>query len=160
MSDEDDIDYTPPPPKVVERFNARLDDLYIPKESKCFYCDEETNSLAGNPSKWALRLPVDPKEPGRPKTVCTGCVLERLRIAESVKEARRLALAVVRRAEEERIEVARRDAGEPTEEEIRRLMESTGENYYNARERLREAAYGGKPPHGYGSWGDYWKGST
>lgn len=110
MSNEDDIDYTPPPPKVVKKFV-----LHIPKDGICFYCNEETNSLAGNPSKWALRLPVDPKEPGRPKTVCTGCVLERLRIAESVKEARRLALAVVPRAEEERIEVARRDAGEPTD---------------------------------------------
>lgn len=54
----------------------------IKEKDKCFYCNEETDSLAANPNKWALRLPVDPKEPGRPKTVCTGCVLERLRIAE------------------------------------------------------------------------------
>ena len=46
---------------------------------------------------------------------------------------------------------------EPTEEEIRRYMKENNENYYNARERLREHAYGGKPPGGYRSWGDYWK---
>ena len=46
---------------------------------------------------------------------------------------------------------------EPTEEEIRRYMKENNENYYNARERLREHAYGGKPPGGYSSWGDYWK---
>jgi hypothetical protein len=46
---------------------------------------------------------------------------------------------------------------EPTEKDIIRRMRETQENYYNARERLREEAYGGKPPHGFLSWGDYWK---
>lgn len=46
---------------------------------------------------------------------------------------------------------------EPTRAEIDELMKQ-GESYYSAREKLREAAYGGKPPEGYRSWGDYWKG--
>ena len=46
---------------------------------------------------------------------------------------------------------------EPTEQEIQEYMKENNENYYNARERLRENAYGGKPPGGYRSWGDYWK---
>ena len=46
---------------------------------------------------------------------------------------------------------------EPTDDEIREYMEEKDENYYNARERLRERVYGGKPPKGYQSWGDYWK---
>jgi hypothetical protein len=46
---------------------------------------------------------------------------------------------------------------EPTYYEIRQLEIESGLNYYNARERLREKAYGGKPPGGYSSWGDYWK---
>jgi hypothetical protein len=46
---------------------------------------------------------------------------------------------------------------EPTEKDIQARMELTGENYYGARERLREKAYGGKPPEGCSSWGDYWK---
>lgn len=46
---------------------------------------------------------------------------------------------------------------EPTKEEIEAYMEETGENYYNSREKLRELAYGGKPPNGHKSWGDYWK---
>lgn len=46
---------------------------------------------------------------------------------------------------------------EPTAREIKAFMEANGENYYNAREQLREKAYGGKPPGGYQSWGDYWK---
>jgi hypothetical protein len=46
---------------------------------------------------------------------------------------------------------------EPTIEDVTSRMKLTGENYYNARERLREEAYGGKPPDGYSSWGDYWK---
>lgn len=29
-----------------------------------------------------------------------------------------------------------------------------GECYYSAREKLREKAYGGKPPGGYSSWGN------
>lgn len=45
---------------------------------------------------------------------------------------------------------------EPTDLEIRELMKE-GESYYSAREKLREKAYGGKPPYGYQSWGDYWK---
>ncbi len=45
---------------------------------------------------------------------------------------------------------------EPSKDEIDRYMEEHSENYYNARERLREQTYGGKAPGG-GSWGDYWK---
>ena len=45
----------------------------------------------------------------------------------------------------------------PTQEEIERYMKKHKENYYNARERLRELVYGGKPPNGFSSWGDYWK---
>lgn len=42
----------------------------------------------------------------------------------------------------------------------RRLMNSNNLNYYTARERLRELAYGGKYGHEkspYQSWGDFWK---
>lgn len=46
---------------------------------------------------------------------------------------------------------------EPTEQQIQNYMKNNNENYYNARERLREASYGGKPPGGYSSLGDYWK---
>jgi hypothetical protein len=46
---------------------------------------------------------------------------------------------------------------EPTTEQINAEMVRTGDNFYAARERLREKAYGGKPPSGYQSWGDYWK---
>ncbi|MDF2434766.1 MAG: hypothetical protein JWP44_4397 [Mucilaginibacter sp.] len=45
---------------------------------------------------------------------------------------------------------------EPTSEEILAYQAETGENWYNAREELREKAYGGKPPFG-GSWGNFWK---
>lgn len=46
---------------------------------------------------------------------------------------------------------------EPTEEEIQEYMKANNMDFYNARERLREAAYGGLPPRGYSSWGEYWK---
>jgi len=46
---------------------------------------------------------------------------------------------------------------EPSEDMIKRHMQEHDENYYNSRERLREEEYGGKPPGGYSSWGDYWK---
>ncbi len=47
---------------------------------------------------------------------------------------------------------------EPTRMEIENyMMNNWGETYYTAREKLRESAYGGKPPNGYSSWGDYWK---
>ncbi len=47
---------------------------------------------------------------------------------------------------------------EPTEDEIRVYMRNNKkESYYTAREKLREKAYGGNPPTGYASWGDYWK---
>jgi len=49
------------------------------------------------------------------------------------------------------------DGTEPTDDEVMIYMKKHQENYYNARERLREKAYGGKPPNGYQSWGDYWK---
>ena len=45
----------------------------------------------------------------------------------------------------------------PTESEIKDEMVESGLDYYNARERLREKAYGGKPPDGFSSWGDYFK---
>lgn len=47
---------------------------------------------------------------------------------------------------------------EPTDEEVAAYMEQNkGISFYNARETLRERAYGGKPPHGYSSWGLYWE---
>ena len=46
---------------------------------------------------------------------------------------------------------------EPTEEEISICMESDSLTYYGAREKLREKSYGGKPPGGFQSWGDYHK---
>jgi len=49
------------------------------------------------------------------------------------------------------------DGKEPTLEEIERYMKENKTDFYNTREALREAAYGGKPPLGYQSWGDYWK---
>jgi hypothetical protein len=50
---------------------------------------------------------------------------------------------------------------EPTDKEIEKYMKEHNENYYAAREVLRERAYGkkygnDKPAHQ--SWGDYWKG--
>lgn len=44
-----------------------------------------------------------------------------------------------------------------SEDLIAQYMEEHHENYYNAREKLREKEYGGKPPQGFQSWGDYWK---
>jgi len=46
---------------------------------------------------------------------------------------------------------------EPTKEDIQAKMDETGISFYEAREKLRELAYGGKPPYGFSSWGDYWK---
>ena len=46
---------------------------------------------------------------------------------------------------------------EPTKKEIEKYMKEHNTSYYNAREKLREYAYGGKPPGGHQSWGDYWK---
>ena len=52
---------------------------------------------------------------------------------------------------------AAEQGSEPTSEAIQAYMKEHNENYYNAREALRNKAYGGKPPHGFQSWGDYWK---
>lgn len=46
---------------------------------------------------------------------------------------------------------------EPNNDEIEKYMKEHNENYYCSREKLREEAYGGKPPQGFGSWGDFWK---
>lgn len=46
---------------------------------------------------------------------------------------------------------------EPSQEEVLEYMQQHNENYYASREILREQAYGGKPPSGHPSWGDYWK---
>ena len=47
---------------------------------------------------------------------------------------------------------------EPREDEIfEYIKKHPGESYYTAREILRNKAYGGTPPNGYGSWGDFWK---
>ena len=46
---------------------------------------------------------------------------------------------------------------EPTQEQIYKHMIKINDNYYTAREQLRELAYGGKPPNGFSSWGDFWK---
>lgn len=45
------------------------------------------------------------------------------------------------------------ESREPTLEEIHKLMKENNMDFYNAREKT----YGGKPPTGYSSWGDYWK---
>jgi hypothetical protein len=47
--------------------------------------------------------------------------------------------------------------GEDKYNEIFQFMKENDMDYYNAREILREKAYGGKPPEGFQSWGDYWK---
>lgn len=50
------------------------------------------------------------------------------------------------------------EGGEPSQEEILEFMKiNSGESFYSAREKLREIAYGGKPPNGFDSWGTYWK---
>ena len=48
---------------------------------------------------------------------------------------------------------------EPTEQEIQKRMEQSGQDYYNAREYLRDLAYREKYPDKSPnqSWGDYWK---
>lgn len=60
-------------------------DLY--PDEPCFFCGSMTDHYAANPSRWPVRLPVDPKDPGRNKTVHEGCVLWRLRAHQKlVKE--------------------------------------------------------------------------
>ena len=50
------------------------------------------------------------------------------------------------------------DGKEPTMDEIRKYMEENPNlGYYTAREEWRNKAYGGYPPEGFRSWGDYWK---
>lgn len=44
------------------------------------------------------------------------------------------------------------DIREPTQKEIQTYMTEFKENFYNARERLREKVYGGLPPNGFSSW--------
>lgn len=47
---------------------------------------------------------------------------------------------------------------EPTDEEVREHAKRNPHlGSYCSREELREKAYGGKPPGGFQSWGDYWK---
>ena len=46
---------------------------------------------------------------------------------------------------------------EPSDNEIIVYMRQHRLSFYQARETLREKAYGGKPPHGFTCWGDYWK---
>ena len=46
---------------------------------------------------------------------------------------------------------------EPSNEEIEKYAKANKVDLYTAREKLREQAYGGKPPFGFQSWGDYWK---
>ena len=42
-----------------------------------------------------------------------------------------------------------KEGKEPTAEEIEQYMKANNENYYNARERLREKAYGGEEGENY-----------
>ena len=47
---------------------------------------------------------------------------------------------------------------EPTLRHIKTYMNDHPDiDYYEAREVLRELAYGGKPPSPYTSWDDYWR---
>jgi hypothetical protein len=49
-------------------------------------------------------------------------------------------------------------APEPDRGDIEtRMTEKPHHTFYTAREELRDEWYGGKPPHGHASWGDYWK---
>ena len=51
-----------------------------------------------------------------------------------------------------------RGSAEPCIKDIQKIQaEDAGHTFYTAREEARERAYGGKPPTGYQSWGDYWK---
>ncbi len=46
---------------------------------------------------------------------------------------------------------------EPSEQKIREYMRIYQTNWYSAREKAREDAYGGRPPSGFTDWGTYWK---
>lgn len=52
----------------------------------CFYCNKKCNVVAGSPSDWPMRLPVDPKKPGVVQVVCTGCILERVFECDNLKK--------------------------------------------------------------------------
>lgn len=55
---------------------------YEMNRQKCYYCNNETSIFSGDPGKWPLKLPVDPKSPGSCKVVCTDCVIVRIKFAE------------------------------------------------------------------------------
>lgn len=46
---------------------------------------------------------------------------------------------------------------EPSEEMIRDYMRIYKINWYAARAKARDVAYGGSPPSGFTDWGTYWK---
>lgn len=74
-----------------------------------------------------------------------------------VKEFAEMVLKHLEFDEEQRVKEPDINGQEPSNEEIAEHSFNTGLNWYNAREELRNKAYGGLPPEGYSSWGDYWK---
>lgn len=55
------------------------------EKAECFYCKEKCDPFAGNPSKWPIKLPVDPEKPGKPISLHVGCVMIRLKKLEEIE---------------------------------------------------------------------------
>lgn len=71
----------------------RLERAESSTDGRCYYCGEQTNTLIGDPSMWAMRF-CHADDPGVVKYHHTGCVTERLKRLERAEEALRQVLAV------------------------------------------------------------------
>jgi hypothetical protein len=57
----------------------------------------------------------------------------------------------------ERIQQLKKQGKEPSIKKVKkRMKETNNKSFYQAREQMRNEAYGPLPP-GYSSWGMYWK---
>ena len=79
---------------------------------------------------------------------------KKLLISKNKHKERHYALAY---GTDEKIGSSNVSGKEPSHKIIREKSRREGTSHYQARETLREQAYGGKPPNGHQSWGDYWK---
>jgi hypothetical protein len=61
----------------------------VDKDGECYYCGEKTNSIAGNPSGWCVFL-CHSDDPGKVKHHHVGCVTQRLKEYEKLKELHRM----------------------------------------------------------------------